>query len=203
MVPYTCMEKISKQNLSQLLSKFPKHISSTAREVLPFSLLENGIPRGALTEISGRAGGGKTEVVLRLLAENPEIKVAWIEENFTLYPCRMAQQKVALDRVLFVETSTEYLWVAQQVLRSQIFSVIVLVAPVPHETILRRLQIAAERTQSTLILLTEYSTIQGTWPIAVQLQVMRNGPRGELFLTVLKYPGRGISRKISEEIALG
>lgn len=184
------MDKISKPNLSQLLANFPRPISSTAREVLPFSLLEGGIPRGALTEISGSAGGGKTEVVLRLLAENPEIKVAWIEANFTLYPCRMAQQKVALDRVLFVETSIEYLWVAQQVLRSQIFGAVVLVAPVPSETILRRLQIAAERAQSAVILLAEAPSLQGTWPIRVQLQVMRNVPRGELFLNVLKYPGK-------------
>jgi hypothetical protein len=196
MLPYTCMDKISKQNLSQLLSNFPKYVSSTAREILPFSLLEGGIPLGALTEISGRAGGGKTEVVFKFLAENPQVKVAWIEESFTLYPCRMAQQKVALERVLFVETSEEYLWVAQQVLRSQIFSVVVLVAPVPHETILRRLQIAAERAKSTLIFLTEYPTMQGTWPIAVQLQAMREGPRSELFLKVLKYPGYGVSQKM-------
>ncbi|MEO5969500.1 MAG: hypothetical protein ABIQ95_06200 [Bdellovibrionia bacterium] len=199
------MEKISKQNLSQLLSNFPKYVSSTAREVLPFSLLEKGIPRGALTEISGRAGGGKTEAVLRLLAENPEVKVAWIEENFTLYPCRMAQQKVALDRVLFIETSAEYLWVTQQVLRSQIFSVVVLTAPVPNEIILRRLQIAAERAKSTLIFLTEYPTLQGTWPITVQLQVMRNGPGGKLLLTVIKYPGftPGMENVPVKESAMG
>ena len=183
------MGSVLKQNIAEFLLNFPKAISSTQREVLPFSLLQSGIPRGAITEISGLAGGGKTEAVLRLLAENPEIKVAWIEANFTLYPCRMAQQKVALERVLFVETSAEYLWVTQQVLRSQLFSVVVLVAPVPQEAILRRLQIAAERAKASVVFLTEYPTRQGTWPIQVQLQAQRSRPRGELVLTVLKCPG--------------
>src|SRR5688572_24846874 len=53
---------------------------------LPFSLVEGGIPKGALVHIHGPSGTGKTYLTAQFLAENPSSRVAWIEDDFSLYP---------------------------------------------------------------------------------------------------------------------
>lgn len=181
------------------------------KKFLPFSILSRGIPLGALIEVSGPAGGGKTEVVLQFLAENPQLKVAWVENSMTIYPCVFLEKKLELNRVLFVET-LDLLWVAHQVLKSQIFGVLVLpptrvvlnssshdsshsrgeglIAQI-NEVQLRRLQIAAEKAQVSVFLLTEMALEEGAWPISVQIQVRRETKTGNLQLTLLKCRGGG------------
>ena len=144
------------------------------REFLRFSAIEGGLPKGALVEFSGQAGSGKTETILRFLAQNPEVRVAWVEENFTIYPCAFPQAGVGLDRVLFVETgSVELLWSVNQILRSQIFGVVVLVAKEQNVIALRRLQIEAEKAGATVILVAETAQQIGNWPISLQLEFAR------------------------------
>ncbi|MGZ3699773.1 MAG: hypothetical protein ACXWP5_16765 [Bdellovibrionota bacterium] len=99
---------------------------SATRASLPFTGVAGGIPEGAITEISGPPGGGKTEVLLKFLSENPDTRVAWIEERFTAYPCAFVQSGVRLERVLFVEASpSEGMWAVLQCLRSQAFEIVV------------------------------------------------------------------------------
>lgn len=165
-----------------------------------FSCLSGGVPQGALLEVSGPAGGGKTEVVLRFLSEHPALKVAWVEEKLSIYPCAFMQQKVALERVLFVETS-RYLWAVQQILKSQIFSFIVLSTPLQTEVELRRLQIATEKAGASLFLITEHVTHEGSWPLSVQLYVSRCQNTGITRLEIIKY--RGAKRWENFSIANG
>lgn len=153
-----------------------------------FSCLEGGLPQGALVEVSGPPGGGKTELVLKLISEHPGIKVAWVEESLTIYPGAFAQQKVSLQRVLFIET-TRYLWAVHQILRSQLFGMVILSARVANEVERRRLQIAAEKASASVILLAEQATGQGSWPIAVQLSVRRSQQTGMTLMEVIKYRG--------------
>src|SRR4051812_41640161 len=93
--PYTCMDNMisrpDKQKkgarftmnaVMSLLKEFPNLISLHGKthvepESYAFDGLEGGLPKGALVEISGAHGGGKTEVVLRFLAQNPGARVAW------------------------------------------------------------------------------------------------------------------------------
>jgi hypothetical protein len=50
------------------------------REFLPLVFFQGaGIPKGAITEISGF---GKTEFVVQILSEHPVVRVAWIEKFF-------------------------------------------------------------------------------------------------------------------------
>ena len=72
--------------------------SKEKKEYLPFSLLPQGIPRGALVEIIGI---GKTDLVSRFLSENPQPLKIWIEEEFSIYPCALAQKKVSLEKIIF------------------------------------------------------------------------------------------------------
>lgn len=166
-------------------------------EGLSFSLLEDGLPKGALIEVSGAAGSGKTEITLRFLAENPRLRVAWIESEWTAYPCAFEQHRVSLSRVLFLESGHEALWTAHQTVRSGLFGIVVIHvgdASNHSEMALRRLQLAAERSGATVVLLTETPARRGTWPIAVQLRASRSFDVSEagdsIALQVLKYRGQ-------------
>ncbi|HUP56075.1 MAG TPA: hypothetical protein VM598_01390 [Bdellovibrionota bacterium] len=152
-----------------------------------------GLPRGAIIEISGVPGAGKTELVLKFLAVNPQARVAWIEQEFTAYPCAFPQQGVRLDRVLFVQvTSDDPLWTVHQVLKSQVFGMAVLTLSREHlrdPVALRRLQIAAERSGCSVILLTDRPSSTACWPVSVQIQVSRDVRTGDPAFRVLKYRG--------------
>lgn len=135
-----------------------------------------GIPQGALSEISGRQGAGKSGLVLELLAAHPGIRGAWIEPELTAYPRAFPSYGIAPDRILFVEAGKELLWSASQCLRSQLFGVVCLSIPgraqVP-ETALRRLQLEARRSGAAVICLRDLPTLGATWPFSLQLKIHR------------------------------
>lgn len=162
---------------------------------LPFSgtSQNQGLPRGALVEISGAPGCGKTEVLLQFLAENPKLRIAWIESDFTIYPCAFPEHRVGLERILFVEPADDdSFWIAQQIMRSRVFEIIVIAEGRERtsENTLRRLQLLAQKAQVTVILLNSSSLIQRSWPIAVQLQVRRTGVGGSPRIEILKWKGQ-------------
>lgn len=145
-------------------------LSTKPRLTYPCSQLQNGIPRGALTEISGPHGSGKTKLVLNFLAQNPKLRVAWIEDELSIYPCVFSQYDISLEHVLFVEAGSQAPWAAHQVLRSKLFEVIVLMSSSRfHEIELRRLQLLAEQALATVLLIAEEKTRRGTWPLALQI----------------------------------
>lgn len=146
------------------------------------------IEKGALSELSGPRGGGKTEAVLRFIAEagadGRVSRVAWIERDFTVYPCAFPLHQVALERVLFVDAGRDprhALWAAQQVLASQVFGIVVLGLgeAVEDPVVLRRLQLAAEKAQATVVFLSETATATN-WPFRLKARVEPSG------VTILK-----------------
>jgi len=146
-----------------------------ARESLPSSFLPSGIPKSALTEISGSEGGGKTEFILSLLSENLNLRVAWIEKELTAYPWAFLQCGIELHRVLFVESGAQALWCALQVLRSQLFDVVVVNAFIDSEKQLRRLQLESEKVRASVLFLSQEPRRKQMWPLALQLSVSRQG----------------------------
>ncbi|MCC7440006.1 MAG: hypothetical protein IT285_00135 [Bdellovibrionales bacterium] len=136
-----------------------------------------GVPCGAVIEVSGPAGGGKTEWVLRFLARHRELSVAWVEcsRRHTLYPVAIEQRGVAIDRVLWLESENreQVLWAALQALQSRLCAVVVVSAGERglDAVELRRLQIEAERSGATALVLSEQATAGHTWPLALQLRI--------------------------------
>jgi len=155
----------------------------------PFSVLEYGLPQGALIQIGGALGGGKTELLLNFLAENSQIQVGWIESLFTVYPAAFCSHKIDLRRILFLETDS-FEWAAQQLLESKLFPLVILSAVIENVIVLRRLQIAAEKAQASVVLLTEQCSTKNAWPISVQLYVRRSPHEGSIYLTPIKYFGK-------------
>lgn len=140
-------------------------LTSRNTERLAFSLVPEGLPRGGLVEISGR---GKTEAAVRFLAENP-LPAAWIEERFSLFPTALLQREVDPARILFLEGGKEAAWAAAQVLRSQLFPILIYSAPYGEERELRRFQLLSETAKTTMLLLRPQPS--KAWPIALQLRM--------------------------------
>lgn len=152
-----------------------------SRETLSSSQIVKGLPRGAITQISGP---GKTEFAVLFLKDHPEFNAAWIESSVaSIYPCGILQRKVSLNRILFIEAGNEVSWVVGQVLKSGLFEVIILSSLVTDLKLLRRFQLATEKAHAALILISEIRL--AAWPIALQLESSRN-QKGQLKIEVIR-----------------
>lgn len=149
------------------------------KQTLSCSLVAQGIPRGAITAI---CGVGKTELAVQLITEHPALRVAWIEEQLSIFPFALLQRGIGLDRVLFVDAGPELAWSLLQVLKAQIFPVVVVYAERLDLQTLRRVQLAAETADAATLWLT--GEPQDLWPVSLQLRAHRLG--GELKVTALR-----------------
>lgn len=188
---------------SEMLSRWGGHVTlsgafEAAGPAVPESNDGTGLwaqlRAGSLSEISGPHGGGKTEWLIRELAEHEPApaEVAWLEGgSWNLYPLAFVEHALGLERVLFVELGNDFLsglGVTAQVLRSQIFSTVVLQmeAAVMTEVQLKRLQLEAERSAARVVLLSEQARTQGRWALATQLRVKRASASQTFEVEVLK-----------------
>lgn len=150
-----------------------------SRPMLSFSLYPEGIPLGALTQI---LGSGSTEAIVQLFSEHATEKVAWVEQRLSAYPPGFVQRGVNLNGLLFVEGGEHSAWALAQILRSQLFKVVVAASPLRGlgaELGLRRLQLAAEHSGSAMIVAAE---CEGPlWPLRLRLQARQEA--GLLTLT--------------------
>ncbi|MBC7385142.1 MAG: hypothetical protein H7301_03140 [Cryobacterium sp.] len=144
------------------------------------STLSCGVPRGALTEVSGSA---KTEWLIQFLRENPSLKVFWAEVRFSLLPTALHQRGVDASRLLFAECGDELFSAVRMALRCQVFQCIVSPSIYREEKMLKALQLLAEKSNATVFLLTE--ELQSAWPIKLQFGVKR-GILGKGFEIELK-----------------
>lgn len=144
----------------------------THREILPFSLLPVGIPKGAITEISGQ---GKTEFVLHFLKQYPQHMTAWVEKRFSAYPFAFAQYGVNMGHVLFIEGESSLDWCVYQALRTTRIQTVVIYADDIHLKSLRRIQLQSEKSQAVTFWLTD--SPKEAWPVALRL-VLNRDPAG-------------------------
>ena len=160
--------------LLERLGLSPMHRPPPA-DRLRCSIYPPGLPLGQLVLIQG---AGRTQAVAQLMAEHPLLLVAWVEEHMSAYPPGLAQQGVTLERLLFIESGGQWSWVLAQLLRSQVFKVIVAASPLKGPEVeagLRRLQLAAERSQSLVILLGQPEG--PAWAIRSRLRCQRQSGR--------------------------
>jgi len=157
---------------------------------------------GALSEICGLPGCGKTEAVLqwvgRRLESGEQERVAWVERKFTAYPVAFPQYGVELSRVCFVDAEDaddkKLGWVCQQILSSQAFSIVVIAWGAACSLVeLRRLQLAAEKSQVKVVLLADQPSAAALWPIRLQVEASRSPSTGEPRLRVLRNRGGAVA----------
>lgn len=166
------------EELRARLGVFDTHFQ---RESLPFSRLASGLPRGALVELTG---AGKTSVAAQFLAENAGLRAAWVESRFSLLPSAFPQRSVQLEKIFFVEGGKQSAWAAATILRAQLFPVLVYHAPYGEERELRRFQLLAERSNTTMLLLGQKPLASSAWPIRLSLEA-----RGRE-LSLVRGPGK-------------
>lgn len=150
----------------ELLREIPGILKTSPEEnVWTHPLLPHGVPRGAITEVARANGTGRTAFVLELLAAHPEQRAAWVEDEISVYPPALPLYGVAMERLLFVEAGHDLLWATQQVLRSQLFPIVVVEKgdALLTENDLRRLQILAHQGNTSLLLLCDQPARQGAW----------------------------------------
>lgn len=157
-----------KFSIAELREKIGAIDGTWGKETHPFSLFAQGFPKGSVVEIFGP---GKTEFLVKFLAENKGLRVAWIEPQITIYPFAFLQRDVDLSRILFVEADKENVWATLQILQAQIFQVVALSFQNFDDRNLRKIQLAAEKSQALVVLLNKEST--ASWVPSVQLHVER------------------------------
>jgi hypothetical protein len=169
--------------LQTLREKIGAIDGSLAKPCSKFSLMSEGLPQGALTEVKGL---GKTELVVQFIKEHPEFRVAWVEKEWTLNPFAMLQRELKLEQILFIEAPKQGLWALQQVLHSQCFQMIVVGGFEFDVRELRRFQMLNERSQGHFFILTE--EFHRCWVPQLQIEVQR---RTDSVLQISFHKNRG------------
>jgi hypothetical protein len=138
------------------------------------------IPVGAITQVTGP---GKTESVVKfvskLMKDQPKLRLAWVENEISIYPCALVQRNLNLQNILFTEARNDYVWATLQILASGLFDVVVLSLPFQQPKtlrdlkVLRRLQLASEKSKVSLIFLLDEPL--NAWPISLHLEAQPSG----------------------------
>lgn len=178
-----------------------------------------GFPRGALSELQGEPGSGKTALCLSTMARSMRAGglAAFVDGRGELYPPAAVALGVDLTRLLLVRPPSgggglgvaTALWSAEVLLGSGAFEVVALDLPllwaprpeaqparVPPEVMVRRLAAAAEKGGAVGLWLSAPGAGQGRGlriPAAVRLEVWRGaeGPRVRRIFARSAEVGRG------------
>ena len=125
--------------------------------------LAGGLPRGRVTELAGARSGGRTALACRIAASATTAAetIAWVDPEDTLDPAAADAAGVALSRTLWVRPRSpgDALRATEILLGAGGFGLVVLdpdahLAPLGRTGSWIRLARAAERTGSTLLVLT-------------------------------------------------
>ena len=63
------------------------------------------IPRGAITEVFGKNGVGRTKVFLELMKAHPELRAAWVEKELSFFPPCLKRE--GIDEFLYREAGCQ------------------------------------------------------------------------------------------------
>lgn len=162
----------------------------------------SGWPAGAITEIyAERTGVGEVELTMPAAAQLTQAGrwVTLVAPLHVPYAPALATHGVRLERLLLVQTrSTEdNLWASEQALRASSSGAVLLWQDHIHERALRRLQLAAESTSTSLFLFRSTRVAPAT-PAALRLHVSRAD--GRTIVRILKRRGGGLPPAIALDL---
>jgi protein ImuA len=166
---------------------------STGHAQLDEALPGGGWPQGAITElVTDTTGCGELSLLLPLLArlsrENHWISM--IDPPWIPYPPALHGHGLALEKLLLIRTQNrgESLWACEQVVRGISGGTMLAWPETPSFSELRRLQLAAERTQKTVFLFQNNKVASTSSPAVLRLQLTADD--GDLQVRVLKCRGQ-------------
>jgi hypothetical protein len=180
----------------------PKDVVATGLESLD-RLLEGGLPRGAITLITGLSGMGRMTIAARAMAVETrgEHAVAWVDGKGTAYPPALALEGVDLSRLLMVRGDERAVNAAHQIIDSGAFGVVVAsgLDPFLSPSSIRRIQTASEGRSVCTILIVEPTAASSISNAELKLKVMRRS-RG-LWVEVDKHRSQTMGKKTFVELA--
>ena len=146
-------------------------------------LLPYGVPRGAATLWTGQGTSGRTAAVRALVeAATQETLVALVDATRTLDPAAWCGAGGHSAPGLWVarpptpDRGMEGAWVAEQLVRTGAFGLVVLDGPAPEPTEAQRLRALARETDTALLVSTEDGN--PGWRADVRLEFRRAGDGG-------------------------
>jgi len=168
-------------------------ILSTGHQNLDEALPGNGWPLGAVTELVNDTNGcGELSLLLPALArlshENQWISL--IDPPWIPYPAALHGHGLALDKLMLIRTQNraESLWACEQVVRGLSGGAVLGWPGAMSFGELRRLQLAAQRTQKAVFLFHDHKTAGVSSPAALRLQLTADD--NDLRIRVLKCRGQ-------------
>jgi hypothetical protein len=158
------MKRQERPQLSEMKEKLAQWNGIQKREFLECDTVPGGVPRGVICEISGSA---RTEWILSLLKQNPQLQTFWIEEELTILPTAIQQRGVELSRILMAEAGDQLFQALRKAIRSRLFECVVLPGAIHEVKILKALQLFARESNATVFFLSK--TPLQAWAIPFQL----------------------------------
>ena len=146
-----------RDTFDQLKKNFQAPPAKEALSRAPFSSM---IPKAAITEVTGF---GKTEWLVNLMKEHPQASMAWLESELSAYPLGFFQRNISLQHILFVEAGAHLSWACMQVLKAQLFKIVVVCHSEFDLLSLKRFQLLCEKSDCALIWLSPKP--HSLWPI--------------------------------------
>jgi hypothetical protein len=187
----------------------PQHVVPSGFAALDRALPGGGWPWGAVIEIfAERYGVGELSLVMPAVASaNRSQGTAWIvfiAPPLIPYAPALSRFGIVLDRVLLVDTASrnaDALWATEQALRSGACTAVLAWLRAPDDTVLRRLQLAAEARDCALLLFRGIEERARRSPAALRMHVTKAGLKtrveilkcrgGRPFCVELCLPGDG------------
>ena len=169
------------------------HTLSTGHATLDEALPGHGWPQGAVTElVNNTAGCGEFSLLLPVLAQLSQENhwITMIDPPWIPYPAALYGRGLALEKLLLIRTQNrrESLWAGEQVVHGIPGGAMLAWPDDLSFGELRRLQLAAERTQKTVFLFRKQKTASTSSPATLRLQLTADD--GDLQIRVLKCRGQ-------------
>jgi len=184
--------------------RLPRRAITTGHNSLDL-LLHGGWPISALTELMPQQFGiGELSLLLPTLkyyADNNQLCV-WLDPPHQPYAPRLASANIALDKLLVVRSKNyiEWLWAAEQSIRSGALLLAWTKQPSSRYADLRKLQLAAADSGNAAFLFSTPSALSAPSPATMRLE-LRSLKVNQLLLTVRKQ--RGVAGGARLELSLG
>jgi hypothetical protein len=163
------MERQERPQLAEIREKLAQWNGIQKREFLDCDTVPRGVPRGVICEITGSA---RTEWIISLLKQNPQLQTFWIEEQLTILPTAIQQRGVDLSKILIAEAGDRLFQALRKAIRSKLFDCVVLPGAIDEVKMLKALQLFARESNATVFFLSKIP--MQAWAIPFQLSANWN-----------------------------
>ena len=184
--------------------RLPRQTLSTGHQSLDL-LLQGGWPAAALTELLPQQMGiGELSLLLPVIREHGSHShlCLWLDPPYQPYAPALSATGIALNKLLVVRSKNarEWLWAAEQSIRSGALLLAWARPQAPSYADLRKLQLAAADSSSAAFLFSPIKALATPSPVTLRLE-LESQEVNQLLLSVRKM--RGVAAGMQLQLSLG